>query len=330
MEGRLEHDMKIQKASKNKLVSMPECVSEYYDFMKASRMTEATCYDYLNKIDRFLTDLKIDKDKFKAETIKSRDITKYLNSLDTKIDKKGNEVYTSDSYKQGVWICLNKFMQFLVDNGYAEHNYVSDIRKPKINDQDRVDRKRVRMTTSDFKEILKAIDNNENYVARKRDKAMISLIMTTGARESSVSEINVSDVNLEKLQISSITKGRKVMTYSLSETTAQAIKEWLDVRDRYVEDDDIEALFVSNRGQRIAVNSIAKAIRKYTRQGIGKELSPHKLRGGYCTILYEKTGDLEFVRRSVGHASVNTTMRYCVSKGTEREEAAKLILTYLR
>ena len=36
MEGRLEHDMKIQKASKNKLVSMPECVSEYYDFMKAS------------------------------------------------------------------------------------------------------------------------------------------------------------------------------------------------------------------------------------------------------------------------------------------------------
>lgn len=325
MNGRLEHDLKIQKANQKKLESMPEIVKEYYDFMKASRMTEATCRNYLSKIHHFLTFLKLDNDTFKGDNIKANDVTRYLNSLEIKKDKDGNETYTSDSYKQTVWICLNGFMGFLVSNGYLKRNYMSDIAKPKIKDEDRVNEKRIKLSSADFRSILWEIDKNNDMVARKRDKAMMSLMMTTGMRESALSEINVDNVNLDEHKIVGIAKGKKAMEYTFNSNTAKAIKEWITVRDGYQRKEKSESLFLSNQGNRIAVNSIAKMVKKYTKKALGKELSPHKIRAGYCTILYEQTNDIEFVRRAVGHANSKTTQRYCVSRGTERAEAAEMI-----
>jgi site-specific recombinase XerC len=124
--------------------------------------------------------------------------------------------------------------------------------------------------------------------------------MCTGARESAVSEINIENVDFDNNQISGIAKGRKSMTYSFNDTTAKALKEWLFVRDGYAKTVTTDSLFISNRGERIAINSIAKIVKKFTEKALGKPLSPHKLRAGYCTILYEKTGDIsDFVFREI-------------------------------
>lgn len=325
MNGRLEHDRKIQDANKRKLESMPDFVREYYGHLKANHCTEATCRDYLSKIYRFLSFIDDSVDTLEADVITSRVVDEYMISLETIEDKQGNVRYTSDSYKQTIWICLNGFMEFLVSNSYIEKNYVANITKPKINDEDRIDKKRVLLTTDDFKSILKEVDKNHNNIARKRDKAMLSLMMTTGMRESALSEINVDNVDLDNCKIIGISKGKKTMEYTFNDSTAKAIKEWLFTRDGYAENVTTDSLFISNRGERIAVNSIAKMCKKYTKKALGKELSPHKIRAGYCTILYEKTGDIEFVRRAVGHASSKTTQRYCVAKGSERAEAANMI-----
>lgn len=322
----LEHDIKIKAANDKKLESMPDFVKEYYGHLKANHCTEATCRDYLSKVYKFLSFIDPRVDTLKANAITAKIVDAYMVSLETLTDKQGNVRYTSDSYKQTVWICLNGFLEFLAANGYIKKNYVADIAKPRINDEDRVDKKRVMLTVDDFRSILKEVDKNRDVVARKRDKAMLSLMMCTGARESAVSEINIENIDFDNNQISGIAKDRKTMTYVFNDSTAKAIKEWLAVRDEYAKTVTTESLFISNRGERIAVNSIAKMVRKYTGKALGKPLSPHKLRAGYCTILYEKTGDIEFVRRSVGHASSKTTQRYCVSKGTEREEAANMIL----
>ena len=73
------------------------------------------------------------------------------------------------------------------------------------------------------------------------------------------------------------------------------------------------------------VNTVANVVRKYSKIGLGYEISPHKLRSGYCSILYNKTGDIEFVRRAVGHSRVDTTQRYIVTKGSEKEKAAEIM-----
>lgn len=325
MNGRLEHDLKIQEANQRKLSAMPDFVREYYGHLKANHCTEATCRDYLSKVYKFLSFTNIKRDKFQADMITSNIVDAYMTSLETIKDKQGNVKYTSDSYKQTIWICLNGFMNFLVLRGYIEQNYIADIAKPKINDEDRINKKRVMLTADDFRSILKEVDKNHDMVIKRRDKAMLSLMMTTGMRESAVSEINIDNVDLDNYKIVGIAKGKKAMEYSFNDSTAKAIREWLAVRDGYAVTVTTDSLFISNRGERMAVNSIAKMCKKYTGKALGRTLSPHKLRAGYVSILYNQTGDIEFCRRAVGHASSKTTQRYIVTKGNEREEAANMI-----
>ena len=54
-------------------------------------------------------------------------------------------------------------------------------------------------------------------------------------------------------------------------------------------------------------------------------VSPHKIRAGVASILYEETKDIEFVRRAIGHTNVATTQRYIRTENKEREKASKLL-----
>ena len=325
MEGRIEHDLKIKKYNEKRLQTMPEYVTEYYQMLKASRRTEATCKDYISKVNNYLSYINHNVKSVEANQITSNSVTKYLTSIDMKKDKKGNLTYTSDSYKQTVWICLNGFMKFMMSRGYIERNYIGDIAKPKLNDQDRVNRNRVLLTDAEFNSILKAIDNNNKEIDKARDRAMMTLMMCTGIRESALSEINLDNLDLENHRIHGIAKGKKETEYVFNDTTASAIDDWLYLRHYYAKDSEAESLFLSYQGNRMAVNSIIKMVKKYTSQALGKPLSPHKIRAGYCSIICQKTGNIEFARRAMGHASVNTTKLYYVTKGNEKEEAADMI-----
>ena len=58
----------------------------------------------------------------------------------------------------------------------------------------------------------------------------------------------------------------------------------------------------------------------------GKNITPHKLRATYGTMLYNKTHDIEFVREQMNHSSVVTTQRYIRGNGTSnRQKAADII-----
>ncbi|MEE3416989.1 MAG: site-specific integrase, partial [Prevotella sp.] len=58
-------------------------------------------------------------------------------------------------------------------------------------------------------------------------------------------------------------------------------------------------------------------------------LSPHKLRSGFCSIMYSKTHDIEFVRRAVGHSNVATTQRYIVTNKDEKKKSAEIMESIL-
>ena len=74
----------------------------------------------------------------------------------------------------------------------------------------------------------------------------------------------------------------------------------------------------------ILLKSILKKL-KYTKKALGKAMSPNKLRAGFCSILYDETHDIEFVRKVVGHAKIETTQRYIATKGSEKKNAAAIM-----
>jgi site-specific recombinase XerD len=95
-------------------------------------------------------------------------------------------------------------------------------------------------------------------------------------------------------------------------------------RDYFVSEDQ-DALFVTEKGNRLASVSISRLVEKYCEEGLGYKISPHKLRSGFCSILYNKTHDAEFVRRAVGHSNIATTQRYIKTNDNEKEIASNII-----
>ena len=217
-------------------------------------------------------------------------------------------------------MCLNNFFTYLKNSGECEKNYMDMISVPKRKD-DHVER--IRMTEDDFNKILQC-QTSRNPFLWYRNNAMLLIFMTTGIRRSAMASINISDIDFDNDTLSVIDKGDKIHTYKLPQKAMAAVYKWLRIRKSHIKE-DTDALFISLQGNRINPMDIYSAIKKHTYDALGIELSPHKLRAGFITIMYEHTHDIEKVRRVVGHSNTTTTQKYIVTDDYEKEEAASIM-----
>lgn len=326
MQGRIEQEMKIEKNIGSKLVNLPDYVEEWYLYLKAGDRTPATCQDFINKVNLFFNFIKPNR----AIEVVPNDITpglieKYFVKIQTKIDRSGNRVYTSDSYKQTNWICLNNFCDFLASRNYIPYNYIKNIKKPKNQDLDRINEERILIREEEFQKIIKYAESHkdDNFI-KYRDVAMLYLFMTTGMRKEALREINIDDIDLDNRIINIIDKGKKRHQYVLSNGCYNAIIEWLDKREYYIKFFE-QALFINYQGFRMSSTAIYRTVKNYSERALGYPISPHKLRAGFVSIMYEKTNNIEFCRRAVGHANVSTTQRYIVTEKDEKQTAANIM-----
>ena len=324
MQGRLENELKINDAINRFLEKMPEYVKEWHLNLMASNKTAATRRDFVYKISYFLSFINKDTKNVRLEDFNINKVEEYFVIIRTKKDKNGNTVYTSDSHQQCIWIALNNFFEFLYNRKYISENYMKSITKPKNRDLERINEKRPLLTKKDFKKIINAVYENGGKF-KERDLAIITLLMNTGMRESALVEINVSDIDFDYNKLYVVDKGNKKHTYFLSSDIVDILIDYIEERKYFLDDKENDALFLSARKTRITAEAVYDIVMKYSKLGIGKELSPHKLRGGFVTILYKETGDAEFVRRAVGHSNISTTQRYIATAGEEKEKAAKLM-----
>lgn len=328
MNGRIESELKIQKKTEKHLSDMPDFVISWYMNLKASRKTAATCYDFVCKVSNYIRFINRDTKKVKPSDITEKSVTEFFLSIQTKsVD--GATEFTSDSYQGCVWTCLNNFLEYLKEHELINKNYIQMIDRPKNKDLDRINEHRVLLTEDNFREILMRVDDEMNVCKRNRDRAIIMIFMTTGMRKTALINIMNEDINFDNSTLTIIDKGNKQHVYILNDETINAINEWLDVRYKYEKKKKDGHLFLSNRGEMMGARTVGDLVEKYTKAALGKPLSPHKLRAGYCSILYNKTHDAEFVRRAVGHSNVATTQRYIVTKGDERKKASEIMASIL-
>lgn len=328
MNGRVQSEAKIEESIQNRLNNMPDYVTDWYLNLKASRKTGATCNDYTRKINNFLRFINEDVKNVKVEDITERVVSEFFLSAQTK-RKNGDITYTSDSYQITLWSCLNSFLGYLEKTGSIQKNYITLINKPKNHDLERINENRVLLTESDFVKIVDAVNKEKNEVRKARDMAIILVLMNTGMRRTAMSNIMLDDIDFKNKELKVIDKGNKRHVYPLNDAVCIAITDWIAKRDKFKNKKHDDHLFISDHGTMMNPNTIYNVVKKYTIRGIGRKISPHKIRSGYCSILYNKTHDAEFVRRAVGHANVATTQRYIVTKGDERKKASDIMASIL-
>ena len=335
MSGRNENSLKREKWINKKLAQMPEFFTAWNNAMLASELTSATRKEYMSKMFRFCAYVTENVKDLKPEDLTKLKVDTYLASLSNISDSKGNARHSSDSYKQGVWYCLNNFFTFLVEYGYIKSNPINIKKKPKNNDLAKVQLRRQLLTEREFMLIINSVKTGAGSVKAKgrqkrwvdRDLTIIYLFMSTGMRETALSEIDLSDIDYANNNLTVVDKGDKMHEYYINTKTMDSLLRWLKFRANFVEQKNIDtdALFITYQGNRITAKSLSNLVKKYTLDAVGKELSPHKLRAGFCSIMYNKTNDIEEVRRMVGHSNISTTQRYIVTDNSERKKASEIM-----
>lgn len=326
MTGREERDQILHKSLENKLNDKPKYIKNWYYYLLSQNTTENTCNDYVNKIISFLLSINGDVCSIHLEDITLQDVINYLADKTSVNGKK-----YSDSYKQCIWSALNNFFEFCVKNKYMKYNFMVDIKRSANKDLKRINENRIRVTKDDYVKIIENIHNGVGTSKAKRiqnqlknrDILIILLFMTTGMRKSALCQINIEDIDIKNRHLVVIDKGYSVLNYYIGDTVINYLRMWLKDRDLYVSDSN--ALFITRDGKRISNSAIDKLIDKYCTPVIGKHMSAHKFRSGFCSINYDETNDIEFVRRAVGHSNISTTQRYIRTNNDETRKASNIM-----
>lgn len=137
-----------------------------------------------------------------------------------------------------------------------------------------------------------------------REKAIISLMFTSGIRAGELSRLNKTDIAGNTLYIRQ-GKCNTSRTVFMSPTTQTYLDAYLKTRQ-----DASPILFYSYRKQRLCTGSINHLIKKLAKEaGVGTVHS-HMLRHSFATTLVKNGTDISYVQRMMGHAFVNTTQIY--------------------
>ncbi len=143
---------------------------------------------------------------------------------------------------------------------------------------------------------------------RLRDRALLELLYSTGARVSEIADLDLDEVNDNGL-MRVRGKGSKERIVPVGSFAHAALEAYLSrVRPALVKS-STPAVFLNQRGGRLSRQSIWQIIQK-AGEVCGLEVSPHTLRHCFATHLIEGGADVRVVQELLGHASVTTTQIY--------------------
>ncbi len=164
---------------------------------------------------------------------------------------------------------------------------------------------------------------------RKRDVAILTLLLGTGIRVSECVGLDMDDIDEKNNGILVHRKGGKEMMVYFSDEVADALDAYLEDRQMLTALEGSEnALFLSMLNRLIGVRGVENLVINYTRLvSTVIYITPHKLRSTYGTTLYQETGDIYLVADVLGHSDVNTTRKHYAAQADERRRMAAKAVT---
>ncbi|AYF77685.1 site-specific tyrosine recombinase XerD [Nocardia yunnanensis] len=156
-----------------------------------------------------------------------------------------------------------------------------------------------------------------------RDRALLELLYSTGARISEIIGLDVDDIDTAERAVVLRGKGGKQRMVPIGRPALSAIDAYL-VRGRpalSARGRGNSALFLNHRGGRLSRQTAWQVLQSAAeRAGIAAQVSPHTLRHSFATHLLDGGADVRVVQELLGHASVTTTQIYTlVTVGTLHE-----------
>jgi len=195
----------------------------------------------------------------------------------------------------------------------------------------------IRLTLDEMSKILDEVANGENLTERqqryynytkKRDLAIITLLLGTGLRVSECVGIDINHIDFDSNAIRITRKGGNEAIIYFGDEVKEALLSYMEERkDKITKEGFDNAFFISLHKKRLTDRAIQNLVKKYSKLVVTlKNISPHKLRSTYGTNLYKETGDIYLVATVLGHKDVNVTKKHYAHLEEERKKSAANIV----
>ena len=275
--------------------------SDFLDYLLARGCSENTIKAYRGDLDNFETFVKVRQ--LRCTSVTPKILQDYVNQISLPDPTTGTKLSPATVWRR--LASISSFYEWLrMQRNGKLHNPVKAIARP-----------RLRRGTS------KAIDDRQieillEQVTNARDKAFIFLFITSGLRLSELFQLNRDSIRVEKKQLpdgqfrvlglATVTgKGNKERLVLVDRPTLEVIGAYLRSRR-----DDIDALFISNRRQRLSRREMQHIFRKWCRRLSLPDYHIHQLRHSYAERLANAGIRSIVLKELMGHASFNTTQGY--------------------
>ena len=154
---------------------------------------------------------------------------------------------------------------------------------------------------------------------------LVHLAMNSGLRVSEITALTIRDIHFDNDPYIRVRNGKRRKNRDVYIDTELAIhlRRWIWV-DRESLD---EPLFIGSKGKHYTTTALNRAFHQSVKAaGLRTDLSIHSARHTYATILLYHTGNLRYVQKQLGHASLNMTALYADVLPEQNGQLANMIL----
>ncbi len=238
--------------------------------------------------------------------ITKQDLIKYIIFIKTK--------NYSAIYLKVIIFALKAYFKYLNNIGsktFLNMNIFEDLQLPKVQHH-----KQKITRYKELKKIFNYIDeNSQNDFVKLRDKTMLMLYATTGARHSEISELKLEDVELDSNIIYFLkTKNNKPRVTYLNEKTKKYLKRYLTMRAKLKHSKASDSLFIPfvfYNNKKNTKNNMGYLLYSKIRKFM-PTFTLHSLRRGCATDLYDNGASILGISQILGHSNIAITAKYYI------------------
>ena len=280
-------------------------LADFFNYLSIEKgLASNTITAYRHDLERFFHYLSINQLEF--DQIKVDDLSLYVAWL----RGMGNTEFKigQSSIARNV-ISLRSYYNYLAKE-HKLNNPAANFKPPKI-------AKRLPKALS-IEQILSILNIAGDDRISLRDKAMLELLYSTGARVSELINLNALDISTTSNngEVSTTVKlkgkGGKERVVPIGSYAVKAVNDYLTrSRPSLLKVSTQRSLFLNQRGGRLSRQSAWNVVAASAKRvGLTEQVTPHSMRHSFATHLLDGGADIRVVQELLGHASVTTTQIY--------------------
>lgn len=169
------------------------------------------------------------------------------------------------------------------------------------------------LTKQQVKTLFESI--NRDTCLGIRDYAVYALMYKLGLRVGEVHQLNLENIAVERRKITVSGKGNKQRSLYLDDEMMAILTRWIAVRKQFLNQDTSNALFISKKGNRLAIRTMEDNFKKIIKKlnlNVQFNVTCHSLRHAFASHLNDEDVDVLVIQDLLGHATPKTTADYYI------------------